>query len=60
MGGESQAEVTAAMTFKELNPAIHIAVIPFANHLVHRDQPDVYSNILSKFLQSVQAASRES
>ncbi|EOV9527247.1 alpha/beta fold hydrolase [Bacillus cytotoxicus] len=59
VGGESKAEVTAAMIFKELNPAIHIAVIPFASHLVHRDQPDVYSNILSKFLQSVKAASRE-
>ncbi len=39
VGGDSEDEVTAATTFKQLNKNIHIAVIPFAGHLVHNDQP---------------------
>lgn len=57
-GGDSEDEVTAATTFKQLNDNIHIAVIPFAGHLVHNDQPGIYSNIMSNFLQNAQAASR--
>ncbi|HDR5105801.1 TPA: alpha/beta hydrolase, partial [Bacillus anthracis] len=51
-------EVVAATTFKQLNANIHIAVIPFAGHLVHNDQPEIYSDILSNFLQNAQVASR--
>ncbi len=58
VGGDSEDEVTAATTFKQLNKNIHIAVIPFAGHLVHSDQPKIYSNILSNFLQNAQVASR--
>ncbi|MES5894200.1 alpha/beta fold hydrolase [Bacillus cereus group sp. RP43] len=58
VGGDSEDEVTAATTFKQLNNNIHIAVIPFAGHLVHNDQPKIYSYILSNFLQNAQAASR--
>ncbi|WP_439876082.1 alpha/beta fold hydrolase [Bacillus mycoides] len=58
VGGDSEDEVTAATTFKQLNKNIHIAVIPFAGHLVHNDQPKMYSYILSNFLQNAQAASR--
>lgn len=57
-GGDAEDEVTATTTFKQLNENIHIAVIPFAGHLVHNDQPEIYSNILSNFLQNAQAASR--
>ncbi|MGE7888410.1 alpha/beta fold hydrolase [Bacillus cereus] len=58
VGGDSEEEVTAATTFKQLNDNIHIAVIPFAGHLVHRDQSEIYSNIVSNFLQNAQLASR--
>lgn len=58
VGGDSEDEVTAATTFKQLNNNIHIAVIPFAGHLVHNDQPKMYSYIVSNFLQNDQAASR--
>ncbi|MFJ8354000.1 alpha/beta fold hydrolase [Bacillus paramycoides] len=58
VGGDSEDEVLAATTFKQLNNNIHIAVIPFAGHLVHSNQPEMYSNILSNFLQNAQAASR--
>lgn len=58
VGGDSEDEVTAATTFKQLNGNIHIAVIPFAGHLVHNDQPKIYSDILSNFLQNAQVASR--
>ncbi len=42
-------KLAAATTFKQLNKNIDIAVIPFAGHLVHNDQPKIYSNILSNF-----------
>ena len=58
VGGDSEDEVAAAATFKQLNDNSHIAVIPFAGHLVHSDQPEMYSNILSNFLQNDQVASR--
>lgn len=47
MVGEQQTlEVSAAITYKQLNADINIAVIPFAGHLVHREQPELYSQIL--------------
>lgn len=53
--GEKQSiEVSAAVTFQEKNPKIHMAVIPFAGHLVHREQPDLYSQTLESFLKIYQ------
>ncbi|MGD6874750.1 alpha/beta fold hydrolase [Sutcliffiella horikoshii] len=57
MVGEKQSlEVSAAIIFQEKNPNIHMAVIPFAGHLVHREQPDLYSQTLESFLQKYQKA----
>ncbi|SDN77932.1 alpha/beta fold hydrolase [Alkalicoccus daliensis] len=49
-GEEQELEVSSAVAFKQLNPHIRISVIPFAGHLVHRDQPDLYSRMLEYFL----------
>lgn len=50
VGEQQELEVSAAVTYKQLNSNIHISVIPFAGHLVHRDQPDLYSKILHTFI----------
>lgn len=50
VGEKQNLEVSSAITFQEKNPKIHIAVIPFAGHLVHREQPDLYSQTLESFL----------
>ncbi|MFD2045293.1 alpha/beta fold hydrolase [Ornithinibacillus salinisoli] len=50
VGEKQKLEVSAAITYKRLNSNINISVVPFAGHLVHRDQPDLYSQILGTFL----------
>ncbi|WBL17168.1 alpha/beta fold hydrolase [Sutcliffiella sp. NC1] len=52
IGEEKELEVSATNTFKEMNQHIHLGIIPFAGHLVHRDQPDLYSQMLLTFIKS--------
>ena len=51
VGEREELEVEAAITYKKLHTNMQIAVIPFAGHLVHRDQPDLYIRTLSTFIQ---------
>lgn len=53
-GGSSKKEIANALNFKELNPEIHMSIIPFAGHLVSEDQPLVYSQTLYSFLLHVE------
>lgn len=53
VGEKQEIEVSAALTFKQLNQEFHISIIPFAGHLVHRDQPELYSQILHAFLKRI-------
>lgn len=51
MVGENKAnETIGASILPNGNKNIHIAIIPFAGHLVHTDQPQIYSKILETFL----------
>ncbi|GAF13292.1 hydrolase [Bacillus sp. JCM 19046] len=59
VSGEQVApEITGLAFYKETYKHIHSAVIPFAGHLVHRDQPELFNAILEKFL-LVQASKKE-
>lgn len=49
-GGSSQQEIANAVNFKNINPDIHIAVIPFAGHIVSEEQPLLYSHTLHEFI----------
>jgi len=51
VGEEKQHEVFGAVQYKKRVSDIHIAVIPFASHLVHDNQPGIYTNFLEMFLQ---------
>lgn len=53
VGGTEDLEISAAITYKERNPDINISVIPFAGHLVHREQPDLYTRTLATFIRSL-------
>ena len=53
VGEKENQEVSAALTYKKLNPKINISILPFAGHLVHRDQPDLYSQTLHTFLKNI-------
>ncbi|WP_433958148.1 alpha/beta fold hydrolase [Cytobacillus horneckiae] len=54
-GGDVDREFEAALKYKELNQRINMAIIPFAGHLVHRDQPQIYSSTLEAFLKQVES-----
>lgn len=48
--GEAKGhEVQGATFYPEQNEKVHIAVIPFAGHLVHSEQAELYTNILELF-----------
>lgn len=53
-GGSSELEIANALNFKELNPEIHMSIIPFAGHLVSEDQPLIYSQTLHCFMCEVE------
>lgn len=55
VGEKQELEVASALTYKQLNSNISIAVIPFAGHLVHRVQPELYSETLNIFLKEQNA-----
>ncbi|MGD6781690.1 alpha/beta fold hydrolase [Sutcliffiella horikoshii] len=50
VGEENPNEAKGAGIVPLLNKQIHVSVIPFAGHLVHSEQPEVYNQILSGFL----------
>lgn len=54
-GGDVDREFEATLKYKELNQRINMAIIPFAGHLVHRDQPQIYSSTLEAFLKQVES-----
>lgn len=49
-GEKSAPEVAGAVEYKKAQENIQIAVIPFASHLVHSDQPEIFTEILELFL----------
>lgn len=51
VGEENVNETKGAVVVPRLNREIHVSVIPFAGHLVHSDQPEVYNQILKRFLE---------
>ena len=44
-------ETVGATIYPKENKHIHVAVIPFAGHLVHEDQPAIYTDIVKNFLE---------
>ncbi len=51
MVGEGNAnEANGASIYGGLSKPIHVSVIPFAGHLVHSEQPELYNQILNGFL----------
>lgn len=53
MGEQQELEVSSTVRYKQLNSNINISVIPFVGHLVHRDQPDLFTQTLHTFIRNV-------
>ncbi|MED1865386.1 alpha/beta hydrolase [Fictibacillus nanhaiensis] len=43
-------ETKGAIIYPKLNKHVRVSIIPFAAHLVHSEQPEIYSKILGVFL----------
>jgi len=52
--GEDKAhEVMGVIEYPKRNENFHVAVLPFAGHLVHQDQPLLYSKIVESFINKI-------
>lgn len=50
VGENNPLEVSGVIKYSKNNEQIHVAVIPYAGHNVHLEQPDIYNAILKSFL----------
>ncbi|XKF67531.1 alpha/beta hydrolase [Virgibacillus necropolis] len=53
VGEEKTYEVKGVTIYPKTNRHIHVSVIPFAGHLVHLEQPEIYTKVLEGFLNRV-------
>ncbi|MFG6118730.1 alpha/beta fold hydrolase [Thalassobacillus sp. B23F22_16] len=53
VGEGNKAETKGANIYPSMKANIHVAIIPFASHLVHTHQPEIYTKILEQFLNEV-------
>ena len=35
----------------KINPNVRVAIVPFARHLVHAEQPEIYTKIVEVFME---------
>ncbi|MFF2753989.1 alpha/beta fold hydrolase [Psychrobacillus sp. NPDC058041] len=50
VGEGNQNETIGATLLPRLNKNVHVAIIPFASHLVHINQPKIYTDVLEEFI----------
>lgn len=50
VGERQSAETAAVELFPKNNENVHVAIIPFAGHLVHEEQPEIYIRVLEDFI----------
>ncbi|WP_096185774.1 alpha/beta fold hydrolase [Evansella halocellulosilytica] len=53
VGEGNKAEAKGTLFYPSIKDDVHVSIIPFASHLVHSEQPDIYTRILEKFLKKV-------
>ncbi|WP_100011267.1 alpha/beta fold hydrolase [Lentibacillus sediminis] len=54
VGEGNTNETIGAQIYPRANKNIHVAIIPFASHLVHLDQPEIYMKVVEDFLKRVE------
>jgi len=53
VGEGKKSETKGALLYPAMHKNVHVCIIPFASHLVHHEQPELYTQVLEKFLQQV-------
>ncbi|MET0959783.1 MAG: hypothetical protein ABWX58_05610 [Psychrobacillus psychrotolerans] len=56
VGEKRRNETIGASIYPEINSNVRIAIVPFAGHLVHDEQPEIYTKILDVFIKTVQVS----
>jgi len=56
VGEGNKGETKGTILYPQMNDNVHVSIIPFASHLVHTEQPEVYSKVLDVFLQNIEKA----
>lgn len=46
-------ETKGAALYPTMKETVHVGIIPFAAHLVHSEQPEIYLKILERFLEEI-------
>lgn len=55
VGEGNKSETAGALLYPEMRKDVHVAIIPFAAHLVHAEQPVIYTKILEEFLNNIKS-----
>ncbi|WP_411954790.1 alpha/beta fold hydrolase [Alkalibacillus sp. S2W] len=50
VGEQNEHETIGVIKYPKMNRNIHVSIIPFAGHVVHLDQPEIYNKIVEAFL----------
>lgn len=56
VGENKTNETIGASIYPEKNPNIRIAIVPFAGHLVHTEQPEIYTKIVEVFIKKAEGS----
>lgn len=53
VGEGNKAEAKGTLFYPAIKDDVHVSIIPFAAHLVHSEQPEIYTRILERFITEV-------
>jgi len=53
VGEGKEAETKGVLYYPSIKNDVHVSIIPFASHLVHVEQPEIYTKILEVFITDV-------
>lgn len=53
VGEGNKDETKGAILYPLMKENVHVSIIPFAGHLIHSDQPEIYTKVLEIFLTKV-------
>ncbi len=53
VGEGNPNETTGAISYRSMHENVHVSIIPFASHLVHMEQPKLFSEVLKLFLKGI-------
>lgn len=54
VGEGNPNETEGALSYRSMHHNVHVSIIPFAYHLVHAEQPKLYSEVLELFLKKLE------